>query len=126
MEAKFSAAWQANRNKAAVLGVRMRPVEEGEALKNARRILSGSHFIEGPVTAAGVNAAVLSGFGRFPGQTPAFAGALGDLDAVVQSPLAAGRFNGLGIVLCAVPASRRRVDDKQMLHLSLSASFLFL
>jgi hypothetical protein len=47
MEAKFSAAWQANRNKAAVLGVRMRPVEEGEALKNARRILSGSRLSDG-------------------------------------------------------------------------------
>lgn len=47
MEAKFFAAWQANRNKAAVLGVRMRPVEEGEALKNARRILSGSRLSDG-------------------------------------------------------------------------------
>ena len=46
MEAKFSAAWQKNRNAAALLGVRMRPVE-ADALKQAKRILSGSRLSDG-------------------------------------------------------------------------------
>ncbi|MBQ2854968.1 MAG: hypothetical protein IJE81_05795 [Oscillospiraceae bacterium] len=47
MEQKFIAAWAANREKAAKLGVRMRPVEEGTALKNARYILSGNRISDG-------------------------------------------------------------------------------
>ena len=35
MEQKFIAAWAANREKAARLGVRMRPVEDADALKTA-------------------------------------------------------------------------------------------
>lgn len=46
MEQKFAAAWAANREKAAALGVRMRPVEE-DALKSAKRILSGSRLSDG-------------------------------------------------------------------------------
>lgn len=46
MEAKFIAAWQKNRNAAALLGVRMRPVE-ADALKQAKRILSGSRLSDG-------------------------------------------------------------------------------
>lgn len=45
MEAKFAAAWQANREKAAALGVRMRPVED--ALRQARRILNSSRCSDG-------------------------------------------------------------------------------
>lgn len=47
MEQKFIAAWAANREKAAALGVRMRPVETGEAMKNAHRCLSGSRLSDG-------------------------------------------------------------------------------
>lgn len=47
MEAKFIAAWAANREKAGALGVRMRPVAEGEAMKNAHRFLSGSRVSDG-------------------------------------------------------------------------------
>ena len=47
MEEKFIAAWQANREKAAALGVRMRPVEKAEALKQAHRLLSGSRTSDG-------------------------------------------------------------------------------
>ena len=47
MEAKFIAAWQANREKAAALGVRMRPVEQSEAMKQAHRLLSGSRTSDG-------------------------------------------------------------------------------
>ncbi len=47
MEQKFTAAWADARQKAEQLGVRMRPVAEGEALKNARRILSGSRLSDG-------------------------------------------------------------------------------
>ena len=47
MEKKFAAAWAANREKAAALGVRMRPVAEAEALKNAQRCLSGSRDSDG-------------------------------------------------------------------------------
>ena len=47
MEQKFTAAWAAARQKAEQLGVRMRPVEEAEAMKNARRVLSGSRLSDG-------------------------------------------------------------------------------
>ena len=46
MEKKFAAAWEANRQKAAALGVRMRPVE-AEPVKSAKRILSGSRLSDG-------------------------------------------------------------------------------
>ena len=42
MEQKFIAAWAENREKAARMGVRMRPVEEAEAMKTAHRALSGN------------------------------------------------------------------------------------
>ena len=47
MEAKFIAAWAAAREKAAKLGVRMRPVEAENALKSAHRFLSGSRVSDG-------------------------------------------------------------------------------
>lgn len=47
MEEKFTAAWAAARQKAEALGVRMRPVKEEEALKTARRTLSGSRLSDG-------------------------------------------------------------------------------
>ena len=47
MEAKFIAAWAANREKAAALGARMRPVDPAEAMKNAHRILSGNRISDG-------------------------------------------------------------------------------
>ena len=42
MEEKFIAAWAANREKAAALGLRLRPVAPEEAMKPARRQLSGA------------------------------------------------------------------------------------
>ena len=47
MEQKFIAAWAANRDKAAILGIRMRPVAPEEAMKTARRALSGSRPSDG-------------------------------------------------------------------------------
>lgn len=47
MEQKFIAAWAANREKAQRMGVRMRPVEEMEAMKTARRALSGNRVSDG-------------------------------------------------------------------------------
>lgn len=47
MEQKFIAAWAANREKAARLGVRMRPVAEEEAMKTAHRSLSGHKESDG-------------------------------------------------------------------------------
>ena len=47
MEEKFIAAWAANREKAAHLGVRMRPVEAKDAVKTAARFLSGSRVSDG-------------------------------------------------------------------------------
>ena len=47
MEQKFIAAWAANRDKAAKLGVRMRPVEDTEAMKAAHRALSGNRISDG-------------------------------------------------------------------------------
>ena len=46
MEEKFIAAWAQNREKAAALGVRMRPVDT-DALKNAHRLLSGTRESDG-------------------------------------------------------------------------------
>ena len=47
MEQKFIAAWAANREKAAKLGVRMRPVADEEAMKNAHRCLNGNRISDG-------------------------------------------------------------------------------
>ena len=43
MEEKFIAAWEASREKAAALGVRMRPLD----VKSAKRCLSGSRLSDG-------------------------------------------------------------------------------
>ena len=47
MEQKFAAAWAANRAKAEVLGIKMRPVEAADAVKTAKRILSGNRLSDG-------------------------------------------------------------------------------
>ena len=47
MEQKFAAAWAANRAKAETLGIKMRPVAEAEALKAAKRTLSGKRLSDG-------------------------------------------------------------------------------
>ena len=47
MEEKFIAAWAANRKQAAALGVKMRPVEDGEAMTAAHRCLSGHRESDG-------------------------------------------------------------------------------
>ena len=47
MEEKFIAVWMANREKAAKLGVRLRPMTAEEAMKNAHRCLSGHRESDG-------------------------------------------------------------------------------
>ena len=47
MEEKFIAAWAAAREKAAALGVKMRPVTAEDAMKTAHRTLSGSRLSDG-------------------------------------------------------------------------------
>ena len=47
MEQKFTAAWAAARAKAEALGVKMRPVAEPDALKTAKRALSGNRLSDG-------------------------------------------------------------------------------
>lgn len=47
MEQKFAAAWAANRVKAETLGVKMRPVAQEDALKTAKRSLSGNRLSDG-------------------------------------------------------------------------------
>ena len=47
MEQKFAAAWAANRAKAEPLGIKMRPVPESDALKTAKRALSGNRLSDG-------------------------------------------------------------------------------
>ena len=47
MEQKFIEAWAAARAKAEGLGVKMRPVAPEDALKTARRNLSGSRLSDG-------------------------------------------------------------------------------
>ena len=43
MEEKFIAAWESNRSTAALMGIRMRPLD----LKSAKRVLSGSRLSDG-------------------------------------------------------------------------------
>lgn len=47
MEHKFVAAWLANRETAARMGVRLRPVAPEDAMKTAHRWLSGSRESDG-------------------------------------------------------------------------------
>lgn len=47
MEQKMIAAWAAAREKAAALGVRMRPVEDSSAMQAAHRCLSGRKLSDG-------------------------------------------------------------------------------
>ena len=47
MEKKFAAAWARNRAEAEALGIKMRPVAEEDAVKTAKRILSGNRLSEG-------------------------------------------------------------------------------
>ena len=47
MEQKFIAAWMAKREEAARIGVRLRPMEESEAMKHAHRSLTGHRPSDG-------------------------------------------------------------------------------
>lgn len=47
MEERFIAAWAAAREQAAALGVRVRPVAEADAMKTAKRCLSGRRLSDG-------------------------------------------------------------------------------
>ena len=47
MEEKFIAAWASSREKAAALGVRIRPTTPEDALKNARRCLASHRLSDG-------------------------------------------------------------------------------
>lgn len=47
MEEKFASAWAENRETAAALGVRIRPVEEGQALSAAKRCLASRRLSDG-------------------------------------------------------------------------------
>lgn len=47
MEQKFAAAWAENRAKAEALGVKIRNVAAEEAVKSAKRILSGNRLSDG-------------------------------------------------------------------------------
>lgn len=47
MEAKFAAAWAAAREQALALGVKTRPVEAADAVKTAKRCLSGQRLSDG-------------------------------------------------------------------------------
>ena len=47
MEQKFAAAWAANRAKAEALGIKMRPVSDADAVKTAKRTLSGNRLSDG-------------------------------------------------------------------------------
>ncbi|MDD6023168.1 MAG: hypothetical protein PUC06_02860 [Oscillospiraceae bacterium] len=47
MEQQFLSQWEKCRKMAAEAGVRMRPVDAGEAMKTAHRLLSGSRTSDG-------------------------------------------------------------------------------
>ena len=59
MESKFLAAWEATRNEASALGVRIRPVT-GDAMALAHRVLSGHKESDGFWTLAEKNRLDLS------------------------------------------------------------------
>ena len=47
MQQKFITAWAENRAAAEKIGVKMRPVEDADALKTAKRILAGNRLSDG-------------------------------------------------------------------------------
>ncbi len=47
MEDKFVAAWLAAREKAAAMGIKLRPMEKGDAMKQAHFYLSGHRASDG-------------------------------------------------------------------------------
>ena len=47
MESKFIAAWAQNREKAAKLNIRLRPVEDADAMKTAHRAMGGNRVSDG-------------------------------------------------------------------------------
>ena len=47
MEQKFVTAWAVNRAVAEKIGVKMRPVEDADAVKTAKRILAGNRLSDG-------------------------------------------------------------------------------
>lgn len=47
MEEKFVSAWLAAREKAQALGIRLRPMDKLDAMKQAKRALSGSRTSDG-------------------------------------------------------------------------------
>ena len=47
MEQKFMEAWSLAREKAGKLGIKMRPVADADALKTAKRTLSGNRLSDG-------------------------------------------------------------------------------
>ena len=55
MEQKFISAWLACREKAQALGIRLRPMKAGDAMKQAKRHLSGNRASDGfgPLADAG-------------------------------------------------------------------------
>lgn len=55
MEKAFLDAWKKCREQAAAAGVRMRPVEDGDAMKAAHRALSGSRLSDGFAALAGLH-----------------------------------------------------------------------
>ena len=52
MEEKFIAAWFAAREKAQKLGIRLRPMEKDQAMRNAKHALSGNRTSDGFVALA--------------------------------------------------------------------------
>ena len=80
---------------------------------------TGGNFVQGSVAAAGVDSVFLPGAGGCIGKPPAISGPLGNLHPVVK--IATQLHDLPGAFQSPVPASRRRVDDEQMLHLT----FLF-
>ena len=95
---------------------------DGQIGKSRR---AGCDLVQRAVAAAGVDAVLLPGFSRFPGDAAAFSRSLGYLDAVVKPPGIAAFHNGGGVLLRVIPAACRRVDDEQVFHF-LSSLFWFL
>ena len=77
---------------------------------------AGDHFIEGAVTAAGVDAQLLAGLGGLTGNAGTVSRRLGAGDLKSQPPLLAGLSDLVGKFHRVVVFTCRGIDDEQVLH----------
>ena len=73
---------------------------------------TGSHLVQRPVAAAGVDADLFALCGCFPGDADGLSRGCGDPDLVIQLPGTADLVDGVTVFLGPVVASRRGIDNE--------------